>query len=104
MPDVPASNESLSEERLQDPVPWFRRQASALFGTGLVEDKAVRFGSLEPAHVTLAKQSILPFIVVLVLSFSLVLSRLSEQNKRLAQHVALLMRRLDDLEQERGEE
>jgi hypothetical protein len=44
------------------------------------------------------------FLVVLVLSFSLVLSRLSEQNKRLAQHVALLARRLDDLEQERGEE
>jgi hypothetical protein len=44
------------------------------------------------------------FVVVLVLSFSLVVSRLSEQNKRLAQHVALLTRRLDDLEQERGEE
>jgi putative colanic acid biosysnthesis UDP-glucose lipid carrier transferase len=68
MPDVPASDESLSEDRLRDPVPWFRRQASALLGTGLVEDKAVRFGSLEPAHVTLAKQSILPFIVVLMLA------------------------------------
>jgi len=43
------------------------------------------------------------FLVVLVLSFSLVVSRLSEQNKRLAQHVALLTQRLDDLERERGE-
>jgi hypothetical protein len=43
------------------------------------------------------------FIVVLVLSFSLVVSRLSEQNKRLAQHVALLAERVDDLEREHGE-
>jgi len=43
------------------------------------------------------------FLVVLVLSFSLVVSRLSEQNKRLAQHVALLSERVEDLERERSE-
>jgi putative colanic acid biosynthesis UDP-glucose lipid carrier transferase len=32
-----------------------------------MQNKAVRFGSLEPAHVTLAKQSILPLVVVLTL-------------------------------------
>lgn len=68
MSEIPASNGSLSEERLQDRLPWFRRRASSLLGNGSVEDKAVRFGSLEPAHITLVKQSILPLIVVLVLA------------------------------------
>jgi hypothetical protein len=43
------------------------------------------------------------FIVVLLLSVSLVISRLSEQNKQLAQRVALLADRLRQLEQERSE-
>ena len=41
------------------------------------------------------------FVVVLLLSISLVISRLSDQNKQLAQHVALLAGRLDELERER---
>jgi putative colanic acid biosynthesis UDP-glucose lipid carrier transferase len=68
MPEMPASDTSLSQDRLQDRQPWFRRQASALLGSGSVEDKAVRFGSLEPAHVTLAKQCLQPLIVVLMLA------------------------------------
>jgi hypothetical protein len=39
------------------------------------------------------------FAIVLLLSLSVVISRLSEQNKRLAQHVALLAERVDELEQ-----
>ena len=43
------------------------------------------------------------FVVVLLLSLSLVISRLTEQNKQLAQRVALLADRLKQLEQERSE-
>jgi hypothetical protein len=43
------------------------------------------------------------FVVLLLLSVSIVISRLSEQNKRLAQHVALLSERVDELERERLE-
>ena len=43
------------------------------------------------------------FVVVLLLSVSLVISRLSEQNKQLAQRVALLADRLKELEEERPE-
>jgi hypothetical protein len=43
------------------------------------------------------------FVVVLLLSLSLVISRLTEQNKQLAQRVALLADRLRALEQERSE-
>jgi hypothetical protein len=43
------------------------------------------------------------FVVVLLLSVSLVISRLSEQNKQLAQRVALLADRLRQLERERSE-
>jgi hypothetical protein len=40
----------------------------------------------------------LAFVIVLLLHFSLVISRLADQNKVLAQRVALLQRRLDRLE------
>jgi hypothetical protein len=43
------------------------------------------------------------FVVVLLLSMTLVISRLSEQNKQLAQRVALLADRLRQLERERSE-
>jgi hypothetical protein len=43
------------------------------------------------------------FVVLLLLSVSMIVSRLAEQNKRLAQHVALLAERVDELEQERLE-
>jgi hypothetical protein len=44
----------------------------------------------------------LGFIAVLLLHFSVVISRLAEQNKVLAQHVGLLQRRLERLESETG--
>ena len=44
----------------------------------------------------------LGFIAVLLLHFSVVISRLAEQNKVLAQHVGLLHRRLERLEADAG--
>jgi len=67
MAESPASSGSLSAEELEVRLPWLRRRASALLGNGSVQHKAVRFGSLEPAHVTLVKQSTLPLVVVLTL-------------------------------------
>src|SRR5271166_4744446 len=70
MPEAPASTESLQEDgfRFAARVPWLNRRASALLCNGSVQNKSVRFGSLEPAHVTLAKQCILPSLVVLTLA------------------------------------
>jgi hypothetical protein len=42
----------------------------------------------------------LGFIVILMLHFSLVISRLTDQNKVLAQRLALLQRRMDQLDTE----
>jgi hypothetical protein len=43
------------------------------------------------------------FVVALLLSLTLVISRLSDQNKQLAQRLALLANRLEELERERPE-
>ena len=42
------------------------------------------------------------FLMGLVLSFSVVITRLSEQNRELAQEVALLAARVKELEQDKG--
>jgi len=68
MPETSAGTESLPHDRAQLRAPWSDRPASELLCNGSVQNKAVRFGSLEPAHVTLAKQSILPSVVVLALA------------------------------------
>jgi putative colanic acid biosynthesis UDP-glucose lipid carrier transferase len=70
MPEAPASTGSLQENRFGfvARVPWFNRRASALLCDGSVQDKSVRFGTLEPAHLTLAKQSILPALAVFTLA------------------------------------
>jgi putative colanic acid biosysnthesis UDP-glucose lipid carrier transferase len=47
---------------------WFKRRTSALLGNGSIQNKAVRFGTLEPAHITLVKRSALPLLAVLVLA------------------------------------
>jgi putative colanic acid biosysnthesis UDP-glucose lipid carrier transferase len=67
MPDTPAGTGRLSEERLLRS-PRSNRAVSELLCNGSVQNKAVRFGSLEPTHVTLAKQGILPLTVVLTLA------------------------------------
>src|SRR6266851_4863489 len=68
MPDTSAGTERLSHDRVQLRAPWSDRPVSELLCNGSIQNKAVRFGSLEPAHVTLAKQSILPSVVVLALA------------------------------------
>jgi putative colanic acid biosynthesis UDP-glucose lipid carrier transferase len=64
MPDTQAGAESLSP----DSAPKSDRRASELLSNGSVHHKAVRFGSLEPAHVHLAKYAILPSVVVFMLA------------------------------------
>src|SRR5713101_10214208 len=68
MPETSAGTERLSHDRVQLRAPWSNRPVSELLCNGSLQNKAVRFGILEPAHVTLAKQSILPLVVVLALA------------------------------------
>src|SRR5271168_1254135 len=68
MSDAPAGTGCLSEERVPLRSSGTPRAASELLCNGSLQNKAVRFGSLEPAHVTLAKQSILPLVVVFMLA------------------------------------
>jgi putative colanic acid biosynthesis UDP-glucose lipid carrier transferase len=74
MPDTPTGNGGLSEDPLPFLAEWRRRPVAELLCKGSVQDKAVRFGSLEPAHVTLAKQSILPLVVVLMLALCVLIN------------------------------
>jgi putative colanic acid biosynthesis UDP-glucose lipid carrier transferase len=73
MPDIPAGTGSLSEERLALQPRGFNHATSELLCNGSVQNKAVRFGSLEPAHLTLAKQGILPLTVVATLAVCVLL-------------------------------
>lgn len=50
-----------------------RRQPSSLLCNGALQNKAVRFGNLDPAHFTLIKQSTLPFVAVLMLAICMLL-------------------------------
>ena len=68
MSEAPASSESLPTYRLRLRLPWLSHRPSALICNGSVQNKIVRFGSLEPAYLTLAKQIILPSLVVLMLA------------------------------------
>ena len=68
MPNTQASTGRLPEQQLHVQSASSSRRASDLPRNSSVQNKAVRFGSLEPAHVTLAKQSILPLVVVLTLA------------------------------------
>src|ERR1700688_3431360 len=67
MPDTPAAIRSLPDDRTELRAAWSIPPASELLCNDSVQAKAVRFGSLEPVHVTLAKQGTLPLTVVLVL-------------------------------------
>ena len=69
MSEAPASSESLPQYRSRLRLPWLlHRRASELIGDGSVQHKTVRFGNLEPTHITLVKRSILPSLVVLTLA------------------------------------
>ena len=77
MHKVPASDESLPPHRLRVRLPWLNRRASALICNGSVQYKIARFRNLEPAHVTLAKQRILPLLSVLTLALCMHAGELS---------------------------
>jgi putative colanic acid biosynthesis UDP-glucose lipid carrier transferase len=64
--DVPASAERMT---LETPPAGGTRQP--LISNGSTQHKIVRFGTLEPAHMTLAKQSLLPCVVILCLLTSM---------------------------------
>ena len=76
MSEAPASSESLPQYRSRLRLPWLlHRRASELIGDGSVQHKTVRFGNLEPTHITLVKRSILPSLVVLTLALCMHLDR-----------------------------
>jgi putative colanic acid biosysnthesis UDP-glucose lipid carrier transferase len=68
MPDIPAGTGRLTEDPVTLHPAWSKRATSELLCNGSLQNKAVRFGSLEPAHVTLTKQGALPLVVVLMLA------------------------------------
>ena len=68
MSENPAGAERLSRDDAQYRPPWGSRAALDLPGGGSVRHKTVRSGSLEPAHVTLAKRTLLPLVAVLMLA------------------------------------
>ena len=68
MLETPASAESVPDHRFQFPPQWFDAGTSGLLSNGANQKKTVRFGSLDPAHVTVAKQSIFPVVVVFTLA------------------------------------
>jgi putative colanic acid biosynthesis UDP-glucose lipid carrier transferase len=74
MLETPASTESLRDHRLQFPPQWSATGASGSLSNEAIQKKSVRFGSLDPAHVTVAKQSIFPVAAVLALALCVLLS------------------------------
>ena len=68
MSENPAGTERLPNDQAQFRLPRSGRAAAGLLGSASVRDKEVRFGSLDPAHLQLAKRSILPFVVVIMLA------------------------------------
>jgi putative colanic acid biosynthesis UDP-glucose lipid carrier transferase len=73
MSDIPASPEhALSDRSLVTRISA-NRHSSSLLSNDSTQHKTVRFGSLEAAHVTLAKQSLLPCVVVGALTLSMLL-------------------------------
>jgi len=68
MPDTSASTGQLSHDSVHLRPRRSRRFASDPLRNDSVQNKTVRFGSLEPAHVALAKKIILPLVVVLMLT------------------------------------
>lgn len=75
MPEAPASGQSLPQDTLPLKLPWLSRRTSALICNGSIQNKTVRFGTLEPAHFTFAKHSALPCLVVLMLTLIMLLGR-----------------------------
>ena len=74
MLETPANAENLRDHGLQFPPQWSGTGTSGLLSNEAIQKKTVRFGSLDPAHVTVAKKSILSAVVVLTLALCVLLS------------------------------
>ncbi len=72
MSDTPVGIGRLPLNREQLRVPRSDRAASDLLCNSSLQNKAVRFGSLEAAHITMARHVILPLVVVLTLALCVV--------------------------------
>jgi putative colanic acid biosynthesis UDP-glucose lipid carrier transferase len=68
MSDVSGSSASLTSDEVLPQLNQPGGRTPSLLCNGSVQNKAVRFGSLEPVHVTLVRQGTLPLVVVLVLA------------------------------------
>ena len=68
MAETSGNTASLSSDELRVQPDQSSRRISSLLCNGSVQNKAVRFGSFEPAHLTLVKQSTLPLVTILVLT------------------------------------
>ncbi len=68
MADVPASTDTLPASEIPLQRQEHGARNSPLLCNGSMQNKAVRFGSLEPAILTLAKQGTLPLVTVAVLA------------------------------------
>ena len=77
MIDTSGNTRSLSPDQLRLPLNQPDYPASSLLCNGSVQDKAVRFGSLEPAHLTLVKHNTLPLVSVLTLAICMLVGRQS---------------------------
>jgi putative colanic acid biosysnthesis UDP-glucose lipid carrier transferase len=77
MIDTSGNTGSLSADQLRPPLNQPDRPTSSLLCNGSVQNKTVRFGSLEPAHLTLLKHSTLPLVSVLTLAVCMLLGRQS---------------------------
>jgi putative colanic acid biosynthesis UDP-glucose lipid carrier transferase len=71
---TPASTENPRDHRLQFAPQWFGSGTPGMLSNEAIQKKTVRFGSLDPAHVTVAKQSIFPIVAVLSLALCILLS------------------------------
>ena len=74
MLDTPANTEYPPDDPLQFAPQWFGRDTPGLLSNEAIQKKTVRFGSLDPAHVIVAKQSILPVVAVVTLALCVLLS------------------------------
>jgi putative colanic acid biosynthesis UDP-glucose lipid carrier transferase len=73
MLETPARTKGLPDRRLPLPPQWLGG-TSPLLSNGATQKKVVRFGSLDPAHITVAKQGTLPIVVVLTLAVCVLIS------------------------------
>src|SRR5450755_4905445 len=68
MAEIPASTESSPVNQLRVRRTDINHRAAAPICNGSPRNKVVRFGSLEPAQVTILKQCTLPLVAVLTLA------------------------------------